>query len=1086
MKMRSRLGMLGVWFLVGAGALVAAFPADIPEGPKVAEHAARARQAAEEQQKTAHAGGSGPNLIESGRIHFPMPFFPPAAVAKAPGSEIVFALNQNSSLFSFDLADGTLVEERELPLGEFVERGLLSFPGARHPWVVAFGRGLSNGHRLLQVFDATDPRRLVPQVALDSCGDWAEAIPGRNLVWTYGDQCSQLVDLETGEITPLPVNGSTRRATVGGPLESQVLARVETDGSSRDFLCVDRLEAGAPPRPMVRVPISFPVFHLTADRSGTVLVLNTMETVALFDPNSGEQLSAIGTIPQPFDSQLLDNGAIRVLLIAHWGRVDLYDLADPRKPAYVGALPLQLFAGNPQFPDRLQPQQVVAAGDRPWALLADRATQEVLAVDLRNASILARWPGGPAQPIALAVDTAPSRDLAVGVFSLRSTWMGVLEPGGLAHFDTLTLGPAFAFEHHNRFLRITPDSFHNVTAFDGRYVAGFDLKTQTVMVYDPVTGAVAANGPHFVPHGLPSSNNSALAARNGTIAVTHGGNLDIFEFDGRELKSRAWWSPFPGWPRDVAVLADGTTLVLTESRLYTLLPDGREGQLSLPLNALGIELHPGGHLALLSPEAPWGDPGFGPSMVDLSDPERPVLLWSGPAGTTTASFVRNGAAVDVARIVNWSELSIQLLDSATGNPLGGMTPGWPFYGYSGKSSAFGTGAGARSLHWTWTWLGWEQLVYDVSTDTPSLIDKAPETFHNPRYAPRADGSGWYELAKWYAPDPNQLRIGHPDASVSEWMVTDVEEWSPLRWGFLACSAGPSHLARDLVLLRDIGLNRPPLAEIAAPATLECAGPAGTPVTFDGRGSTDLDSSPGTQDDISSYVWTVDGEVTSGPEPRLATSLPRGHRSAALTVIDRLGASATAETKVSILDTLAPEVSLTLTPLLDGQIFRQAWVPHVDAVDRCEGPVRATLMLPLGPEFFANHPESHGAAQREILVFRTNQGLAVSLFGPCGGGMRIFWAEAQKRGGMLVLPDTPMTLVLRDRPAPADAPNLVARFKIGSNGTVTYAAYYTPGSDIGFLASADDLSGQHGTAATSLKQAKARLCRQLPANILCRP
>lgn len=146
-------------------------------------------------------------------------------------------------------------------------------------------------------------------------------------------------------------------------------------------------------------------------------------------------------------------------------------------------------------------------------------------------------------------------------------------------------------------------------------------------------------------------------------------------------------------------------------------------------------------------------------------------------------------------------------------------------------------------------------------------------------------------------------------------------------------------------------NDAPTAVMAAPTTVECAGPAGGLVTLDGSGSTDPDSSPGTHDDIVLFEWYEDhgtpAETLLGTGEHLAVTLGLGAHALTLKVTDSAGASATTgAVSVSVVDTLAPEISVLAAP-------QDLWPPNHEMVaehiawqvrDRCDAAgVRVELL-----------------------------------------------------------------------------------------------------------------------------------------------
>jgi len=108
------------------------------------------------------------------------------------------------------------------------------------------------------------------------------------------------------------------------------------------------------------------------------------------------------------------------------------------------------------------------------------------------------------------------------------------------------------------------------------------------------------------------------------------------------------------------------------------------------------------------------------------------------------------------------------------------------------------------------------------------------------------------------------------------------------------------------------VDSPPIAAAAAGASgglAECEGPSGAMVTLDGSGSSDPDSTPGTQDNIASYEWFEHygepGEVLLGTGASLNVTLPLGPHSITLRVTDVAGESDTDTVEVTVRDSTAP-------------------------------------------------------------------------------------------------------------------------------------------------------------------------------------
>jgi len=100
----------------------------------------------------------------------------------------------------------------------------------------------------------------------------------------------------------------------------------------------------------------------------------------------------------------------------------------------------------------------------------------------------------------------------------------------------------------------------------------------------------------------------------------------------------------------------------------------------------------------------------------------------------------------------------------------------------------------------------------------------------------------------------------------------------------------------------------PTANAGPDQTVEC----GTRVTLNGSGSTDPNSSAGTNDDITSYKWYVgDSIIAEGAVAQV--SCPVGTTVITLQVTDKAGAMDTDEVAVTVVDTTPPVVTLRMSP-----------------------------------------------------------------------------------------------------------------------------------------------------------------------------
>jgi hypothetical protein len=118
----------------------------------------------------------------------------------------------------------------------------------------------------------------------------------------------------------------------------------------------------------------------------------------------------------------------------------------------------------------------------------------------------------------------------------------------------------------------------------------------------------------------------------------------------------------------------------------------------------------------------------------------------------------------------------------------------------------------------------------------------------------------------------------------------------------------------------IPLNNPPVADAGEDQTVEC----GQPAILDGSGSTDPDSTEGTNDDIALFEWYL-GREKLGEGEMIRWKLPVGTNTVTLKVTDSGGLTDTDETTVEVEDTLPPRVAVTLDP-------SEIWPPNHKMVD----------------------------------------------------------------------------------------------------------------------------------------------------------
>jgi hypothetical protein len=99
---------------------------------------------------------------------------------------------------------------------------------------------------------------------------------------------------------------------------------------------------------------------------------------------------------------------------------------------------------------------------------------------------------------------------------------------------------------------------------------------------------------------------------------------------------------------------------------------------------------------------------------------------------------------------------------------------------------------------------------------------------------------------------------------------------------------------------------------------------GETTTLDGSGSSDPDSTEGTNDDIVLFEW-LEGDIILGEGETLDVDLALGAHTITLQVTDSMGATDTDEVVVTVVDTTPPEVTIEMSP-------SEIWPPNHKMVD----------------------------------------------------------------------------------------------------------------------------------------------------------
>jgi N-acetylneuraminic acid mutarotase len=154
----------------------------------------------------------------------------------------------------------------------------------------------------------------------------------------------------------------------------------------------------------------------------------------------------------------------------------------------------------------------------------------------------------------------------------------------------------------------------------------------------------------------------------------------------------------------------------------------------------------------------------------------------------------------------------------------------------------------------------------------------------------------------------------------------------------------------------VAINHPPVANAGPDQALECAADSAATATLDGSASIDIDSTQGTNDDITITEWSEAGSpIATGLFASVLLQL--GAHDVTLTVTDEAGATGTDDAVITIRDTQPPTGSI-VSPV-DGECLGPDSLPVRvldDLVDACD-PTLSRSYDPPGPSY-SRHGDYH--------------------------------------------------------------------------------------------------------------------------------
>jgi len=181
------------------------------------------------------------------------------------------------------------------------------------------------------------------------------------------------------------------------------------------------------------------------------------------------------------------------------------------------------------------------------------------------------------------------------------------------------------------------------------------------------------------------------------------------------------------------------------------------------------------------------------------------------------------------------------------------------------------------------------------------------------------------------------------------------------------------------------VNHPPVANAGASQTLGCTGQNGSVVTLNGSGSSDPDGDPLT------YVWKDAAGNVVGTSAIVQRTLSSGTYTFTLTVTDTGGLNSSAATQITIQDTTAPSLSVSLSPN-SLQPPNHKLIPiaaTVSASDACSANVSVRLV-----SITSNEPDNGTGDGDQPNDIQAIGGGPV----PFGTDVRSFLLRAERAGG----------------------------------------------------------------------------------------
>jgi|GEM_PF-1282592 len=298
--------------------------------------------------------------------------------------------------------------------------------------------------------------------------------------------------------------------------------------------------------------------------------------------------------------------------------------------------------------------------------------------------------------------------------------------------------------------------------------------------------------------------------------------------------------------------------------------------------------------------------------------------------------------------------------------------------------------GSLNVVWQDTTPGATQIFFSRYTNAiinhPPVANAGPD--QNIQATNQNDVSVQLDGSKSSDPDNDTLTFVWTDESNNVIGTTAVVQLS-LQAGthtFTLTVTDPGKLSSSAVTHVTITapVNHPPVANAGASQTLGCTGQNGTTVTLNGSASSDPDG------DALTYLWKDLTGNTVGTTAIVQLTRPSGTYTFTLTVTDPGGLSSSASTQLTIQDTTAPGLSVSLSP-------NSLWPPNhklvpisamVSASDACSANPAVRLV-----SIVSNEPdEDTGDGDQPYDIQSINGGTV-----PFGTDVRSFQLRAERSG-----------------------------------------------------------------------------------------